>query len=281
MDLNYHIRNLTPDEFHIPIEWARIEGWNPGIHDAESHYPVDPSGWFCAELNGEIIGTVVATNYNDSFSFGGFYIVNEKFRDHGVGLSLIQLMYSHVGDRNFGIDGVYEMESKYNNKMGMKYAYRNIRWKGIASGKEQCDLIPATDVPFDELLRYDTVHFPAERRIFLERWIRQPEGTSLVKLHNNGNISGFGVIRKCFEGYKIGPIFADNPEIADEIYEGLTSSIPGETVFFDTPEPNTAAVRMAEKRAMVEVFGTARMYSKEIPNLPIQEIFGVTTFELG
>jgi hypothetical protein len=52
-------------------------------------------------------------------------------------------------------------------------------------------------------------------------------------------------------------------------------------VFFDTPEPNSAAVRMAQKRSMTQVFGTARMYTKKMPSLPLDEIFGVTTFELG
>lgn len=281
MNQNYHIRNLTPDETHIPIEWARDEGWNPGLHDAQSHYPVDPSGWFCAEQDGEIIGTAVAVNYGTEFSFGGFYIVKEQFRDHGVGWDLVRAINTHIGERNLGIDGVFEMQEKYREKMGMLFAYRNIRWQGIASGIEQPDLVLATKVPFDSLLRYDAAHFPAERKIFLENWIRQPEGTALVKLGKDEDIHGYGVIRKCYEGYKIGPIFADNPLTTDEIFEGLTSTVPGELIFFDTPEPNTAAVRMAQKREMTEVFGTARMYTKKIPSLPVHEIFGVTTFELG
>lgn len=281
MTTPYHIRTLRPDEIHIPIEWARDEGWNPGLHDAESHYPVDPSGWICAEADGEIIGTVVATNYDETFSFGGFYIVSSSCRHHGIGWDLMKAMSDHIGSRNFGVDGVYEMQDKYAEKMGMNYAYRNIRWQGISTGKEQDDLIPASDVPFDALLRYDTAHFPVERRIFLQNWIHQPEGISLVKQDRDENIVGYGVIRRCYEGHKIGPIFADNVQVAEELFEGLTSTVPEETIYFDTPEPNTDAVRMAQKRLMTEVFGTARMYTKDIPKLPIHEIFGVTTFELG
>ncbi len=32
---------------------------------------------------------------------------------------------------------------------------------------------------------------------------------------------------------------------------------------------------------MSEVFGTARMYTRDIPELPVERIFGVTIFELG
>ncbi|HWQ65716.1 MAG TPA: GNAT family N-acetyltransferase [Methanospirillum sp.] len=281
MDLTYHIRKIRPHEITIPIEWARDAGWNPGLHDASCHYPQDPDGWFCAEHEGEIIGVGVATNYSESFSFGGFYIVQEEYRHHGVGWDIFQAMLHHAGDRNFGGDGVFAMQDKYAAKIGMKYAYRNIRWQGIAVGKAQPDLVHASDIPFDTLLSYDTRHFPAERRVFLQNWIQQPEGETLVKTGADQAVLGYGVIRRCFEGHKIGPIFADTPGIADELFDGLCNTIQGETIFFDTPEPNTAAVRMAQKRKMTEVFGTARMYTKILPNLPIQEIFGVTSYELG
>ncbi|MBP2132144.1 hypothetical protein J2128_000065 [Methanomicrobium sp. W14] len=32
---------------------------------------------------------------------------------------------------------------------------------------------------------------------------------------------------------------------------------------------------------MSEVFVTARMYTKEVPKLPLKNIFGVTSFEMG
>lgn len=38
---------------------------------------------------------------------------------------------------------------------------------------------------------------------------------------------------------------------------------------------------LARRHGMREVFATARMYNREIPALPLDGIFGVTTFELG
>jgi hypothetical protein len=216
-----------------------------------------------------------------TFSFGGFYMVKEPYRHHGVGWVYFSAMRAHAGERNFGGDGVYEMQDKYAAHAGFQYAYRNIRWQGVLDGKEQPDLVSAHDIPFDTLLRYDTAHFPVERKVFLEKWISQPESSALVCLDRDEKISGYGVIRKCYEGYKIGPLFADTPDIAHTICEGLTATVPGEMIFLDTPEPNSAAVRMAQESSMVAVFGTARMYTKAAPLLPLHEIFGVTTFELG
>ena len=275
------IRIARDDEVGVFIEWARQEGWNPGIYDGECHYAVDPEGWFVAEVDGEIAGTLVVTNYDASFSFGGFYIIREDVRGSGLGWKLWNYGMCHAGERNFGGDGVYEMQNKYAENAGLIYAYRNIRWQGIVDGSAQPDLVPARDLPFDALLAYDRLHFPAERPRFIEKWISRPGTVALAYLHPDASVGGYGVIRRCFEGYKIGPIFADTPEIGESLFEGLTESVAGELFFFDTPEPNAAAVEMARKRNMVEVFGTARMYSHDVPRLLMDEIFGVTSFELG
>lgn len=49
----------------------------------------------------------------------------------------------------------------------------------------------------------------------------------------------------------------------------------------DVPEVNRAAIMLAERHGMKKVFETARMYTKQAPALPLEKIFGVTSFELG
>ena len=276
------IRTAREEEVPVFIEWARREGWNPGLHDGECHYAVDPAGWYIAEVDGEIVGTLAVSNYDSRFSFGGFFVIREDMRSKKIGWTLSGAAIRHAGGRNLGIDGVYAMQEKYSSRMGFRFAYRNIRWRGVADGEKQQGLCSAKDVPFSSLLAYDTLHFPAERRRFLDRWIRMP-GTWSSACMERGILRGYGVIRSCFEGYKIGPIFADTAEIGERIMEDLTGreEVRGEPFFIDTPEPNREAVRMAKDRGMEEVFGTARMYTREIPPLPVERVFGVTTFEMG
>lgn len=275
------VRNLREDEIEIPVTWAREEGWNPGLHDGPSEYSVDPKGWFAAECNGEVVGTGVCTNYNAAYAFVGYYIVRPDFREGYAGFALMQAMKKHAGDRTIGIDGVFELQQKYADVLGFTFAYRNIRWEGIAAGRPQSALVPAEEVNAASLLAYDTTHVPAQRPVFLQKWLTQPNATTLVMIAPDGRIQGYGVIRGCFEGHKIGPLFAETPEIAYVLFEGLTSGVSGEKVYVDTPEPNISAVQMAQERGMTEVFGTARMYSGEAPVLPLDTIYGVTTFELG
>ena len=56
---------------------------------------------------------------------------------------------------------------------------------------------------------------------------------------------------------------------------------PGDLVFIDVPENNTQALTLARRHDLDEVFGCARMYYGPPPELVHNEIFGVTTFELG
>ena len=88
-------------------------------------------------------------------------------------------------------------------------------------------------------------------------------------------------MRACREGLKIGPLFAADPSIAEELFCGLGDHAQWEPLFLDVPEHNAAALYLVRRHNMHEVFGCARMYLGPPPELPHQEIFGVTTLELG
>jgi hypothetical protein len=55
----------------------------------------------------------------------------------------------------------------------------------------------------------------------------------------------------------------------------------GKEVYLDIPEINKEGMGIQEKYNMKYVFETARMYKNGKPEIPIEKVFGVTTFELG
>jgi len=120
---------------------------------------------------------------------------------------------------------------------------------------------------------------------FIKSWISQPDCNAFGVMQN-GKLEGYGVIRKCRNGYKIGPLFANNPKLAESLFLSLKSVVkPAEPVYLDTsldtPEVNQAAVALAERYNMKVSFETARMYRGNHPVLPIDRLFGVTSFEIG
>ena len=99
---------------------------------------------------------------------------------------------------------------------------------------------------------------------------------------SNNELAGYGVIRQCRTGYKIGPLYAENPELAESLFLALQARVePSEPIYLDTPEVNQAAVALANRYNMTISFETARMYSGAMPDLPVDRLFGVTSFEVG
>jgi len=280
MDIS--IRNMSRQDMDTAVEWAAIEGWNPGMHDAEIFYNFDPDGFFMAYIGDKPVGAISAVTYGYTYGFIGFFIVLPEYRGHRAGIELGRTGMERLWDRNVGIDGV-ENKIKTYGQYGFKIAYNNVRFEGVASlehfaGREVLD---ARDVPLGKIAAYDAKYFSLPREKFLARWIIQPEGAACCVEHD-GNITGFGVMRPCRNGYKIGPLFADNERSAEEIFLSLVSKLkPGTPYYLDIPAVNRHALALVHKHNMNPVFKTARMYNREIPDIPVEGIYGVTSFELG
>ncbi|MCP3669368.1 MAG: GNAT family N-acetyltransferase [Gammaproteobacteria bacterium] len=280
---HYAIRNMTKQDIKTAIDWAAAEGWNPGLHDAESFYAADPNGFLIGEIDGEPISTLSAVKYGNSFGFMGFYIVKPTYRGKGYGIQLWNAGIKYLAGRNIGLDGVLEQQENY-KKFGFKFAYRNIRYEGVNESTtlpEKSNITDLSSIPFEEIQSYDEAFFPEERSIFLKSWVRQ-SGHQALGIIEDKRLAGYGVIRKCREGYKIGPLFAETPELAESLFTALSDLVERSApIYLDVPEANTAAISIAEKYKMKPIFETARMYTINAPTISIQKIFGVTSFELG
>jgi GNAT superfamily N-acetyltransferase len=278
----YETRRMSRDELDLAVDWAAAEGWNPGLDDASAFYDTDPEGFILGVLDGEPIASISAVKYGAGFGFLGFYIVRPEFRGRGYGLRLWKDAMRRFDEENIGLDGVVAQEPNY-QRSGFRSAYHHVRYRGAApDGREiEAELRPVGDVPFDQLLTYDASIFPAERAPFLRAWVNMNGATGLAAVRD-GRVSGYGVTRACREGYKVGPLFADDRATAEALLSGLASSLPaGASVFLDVPQAQPEAVALAESRGMEPVFETVRMYTKGEPDRPLHKVFGVTSLELG
>jgi GNAT superfamily N-acetyltransferase len=290
MTNNLVIRQLTRPEVDKLVSWAAQEGWNLGLHDAELFWATDPDAFIAADLEDELIGGGAITSYEGEFGFMGFFIIVPEFRGRGLGNALWHarrdrlLARLHAG-ASIGLDGVFAMQNYY-AKGGFVFSHRNIRFRAeipddsVAPPVSDEAIVPLAEVPFDQVLDYDRTCFPARRPTFLKGWISQPDALALA-CRRAGRLSGYAVVRRCSEGCKIGPLFADDAQAAQALYAHLAGFAAGGALFLDAPENNTAALELVHRHRMIEVFGCARMYLGPRPDIAHQRIFGVTTFELG
>jgi len=277
------IRTMHRDEIRLAIDWAADEGWNPGLHDAASFHAADPQAFLVAEVDGVPVGCISAVAYGTGFGFIGLYIVAPAWRGRGLGMRLWNAGMARLAGRVIGLDGVPAQQENY-RRSGFAPAWRNVRHGGVArAGRRQRpeDVVPLAQVELHALCDKDLEVFPAPRAAFLRAWRAMPDSTGLA-WRRDGRLGGWGVIRRCRAGYKIGPLVADDPAIASTLYSNLCDAVPaGEAVYLDVPEPNAEALALAQVHGLSPVFETARMYAGPEPACRLETVYGITSFELG
>jgi GNAT superfamily N-acetyltransferase len=279
-DDSFRVRTMRPEEVSLAVDWAAAEGWNPGLSDASCFASASPDGFLLGEFAGAPAAILSVVNYDEHFSFLGFYIVRPDLRGRGLGLRIWQAGMARAGSRAIGLDGVVAQQDNY-RKSGFVFAYNNIRYGGWVAPPVEATptTVSLTEMPFDLIAMDDATVFPAARPTFLNTWIAAPGhiGRALIR---GRRLVGWGVIRPCRIGRKIGPLIADDRDAAEAVFAALVRPAGGQ-VFLDVPQPNSAAMALATAHGLTPVFETARMYSGPIRKVSLERVYGVTTFELG
>ena len=267
------------------VEMALKEGWNPGPYDANVFYNTDPDGFYGYFYQGELIAGGSVISYGGAFGFMGFFIVKPEYRAMGIGRRLWYQRREFLLNRlnngaAIGMDGVVAMQPFY-KKGGFRPAFRDERY--VVTGKKyQVDkhIFPVTRDDYREVFKYDNECFGFPREKFLTMWLELP-GSFGFKYIAGNHIKGIAVVRKATHGYKTGPLFADNFDVAETLYRACMNAVPGNKLFLDIPVANNDAGQLVKKYNAEYVFECARMYYGKAPELPLEKIYGITTFELG
>jgi GNAT superfamily N-acetyltransferase len=278
----YVIRNLREEEMKQIVDMAAAEGWNPGLADGGPFFAADNAGFFVGLLDSVPISFISAVNYNREYGFVGLYIVRSEFRGQGYGYALWQHALEKLGTIPCGLDGVPAQIENY-RKSGFTYAFRQMRLAttAIHSPFVPEKVYPITSANVEALYRYDAQVFGTERRAFMASWLSMPNAKAFYS-EENGVFNGYAVIRRCGDGHKIGPLFADNATVAERLFLACHRVAgPEEMVYVDMPELNEGAQDMARRYQLQLVFETARMYKGGTPEFPLEKVYGVTSFELG
>ncbi|MDD7909598.1 GNAT family N-acetyltransferase [Pseudovibrio exalbescens] len=274
---------LVREDLDVMLEWAAVEGWNPGLIDGDAFWAADSGGFWGIKDEQGLASCISAIRYGSDYGFVGFYICRPDRRGEGLGFKTWNAALDGLDQRTLGLDGVVEHQADY-GKSGFTLCHRNIRYSGLSTVSMPHDprLAPIGTGTYTSIRDYDRAFFPAPRESFLQQWHRPMErnrfGFCAVE---DGHIRGCGTLRACREGFKIGPLFAETPEIADLLFRALAGSVRGQMVILDLPEVNAEAEALVDRYELSPVFETARMYRGPAPELPLDKIYGITTFELG
>lgn len=275
---------MRDDEVATLRSWAAIEGWNPGTSDVDVARVLDPDAFIALRDGSELIGGGTILRIAPRLGFMGLFIVRSDRRSNGLGRVLWHhrrdLLLSRLDSgATIGMDGVFDMVPFY-RRGGFELAHRDLRFEGVAVGTADPAVEALEDVDRTEVCAMDAALLGADRTAFLDRWLTAP-GVRVACLRRNGHLAAFAALRPALVGYKFGPVLADDAELAERVVSHLMSTVRGEQVQLDVPEPNAAGLALAHRHGLREVFGCARMYHGPAPDIDLQRVFGVGSFEFG
>ena len=275
------IRLLSLGDVEQLLGWARTEGWNPGLDDAQAFYAADPAGFIGCFVAGELAAGISAVRYGDSSGFIGLYICHPAHRGKGLGKRVWDAGMVHLAGRTIGLDGVPAQQGNY-AAMGFAPLYQTWRWSGAAGAVSiapDAHILPVTADMLPALVAFDRRFFPAPRDAFLDAWLSSHRIARV--LMQDGVVSGYGVARQCHDGFKIGPLFAEDAASARRLLAALSAECGAGPVHLDVPETNAEFASTLAAGGMTKSFVTARMYRGAAPQVDLSGVFAVTTLELG
>lgn len=279
------LQKLDFEGLKILLKWAEEEGWNPGPNDADVYWATDPEGFYGYSYKGDLIAGGSIVSYNKEFGFMGFFIVKPEYRSFGIGRKLWYQRRDALLSRlnkgaSIGMDGVVALQPFY-QKGGFEIAFRDIRYekKGMQFRLDK-NIYPIGEDDISSILAYDKQCFGFMRPQFIIPWLKLPDNKTFMYVEND-QINGFAIVRKANTGYKICPLFADNENIAEELYKACLNSVIGEPLYIDIPAINQGSLNLIREYDAKYIFECARMYYGKSPNIEIDKVYGVTTFELG
>ncbi|ADG69084.1 GCN5-related N-acetyltransferase [Planctopirus limnophila DSM 3776] len=287
------IRPLTFPEVEQLVNWAALEGWNPGVHDAANFWAADPEGFLGLEVDGELAGGGSVVRHNPHFGFMGLFILRPEFRGQGLGEQLWYARRDHLLARltplpettsgTIGLDAVTNMIPFY-AKGGFVPQYRHCRYEAQAHSlpvvAKASEIVELDSIPRERIEVLDARCFPGARPNFLNRWLTQPGIVSLA-WQEGKNLRGYSLLRRCRVGWKLAPLYAETPEIARALLLTSFQHTEGQSLLMDVPENNQAAIELCQSLGMTQIFECTRMYFGPIPTLAHEQIFGITSLELG
>ncbi|WP_432800270.1 GNAT family N-acetyltransferase [Poriferisphaera sp. WC338] len=282
----YEISQMSLTELRYVFEWARSEGWNPCMGDVEAIYAMDSDGFYVCKDQGRIVGSISAVIYDRAYAFIGLLIVDQAYRGGMMLRELLEAVCSRIrskGIQSAGCDGVLENVRKY-ERLGFELAYMQARFVYVVHGTEticsECSLVQQAD--YEEVQSFVRQYEPELRKGMVRRWHEDAGAKGYMVHDGNGEIIGYGAVRKACEGYRVGPLYAVDNVAAKKLLMSLISLVPkNERVQIDVPEVNSDGIEMVKQMGMQKKWQLGRMYYGMWPQVDVNGIFGVWSAEVG
>ncbi|MCZ7449112.1 GNAT family N-acetyltransferase [Agrobacterium rhizogenes] len=271
------IQTFQPDHLDAAVELSRQAGWP---HRKEDWALVlSLSKGFVALENGRVVGTAMATLLGETCATVNMVIVDESMRGRGLGRQLMQAALDAAENRECRLVATADGLPLY-EKLGFAAFGEVCQHQGIPSATDRPAGVAWVDsIEPAELAALDAQAFGADRTA-LFTVLASRARFALVRKH--GVIKGFAALRAFGRGEVIGPVVAEDVEIAKDLIAFIVSERAGEFLRVDTTVDAGLAPWLAE-RGLAHVGGgiAMRRPKAEIAADTKLKTFALTSQALG
>lgn len=262
--VDFHLRPLRAQDIPHTDVIRALAGWNQTTADWRRLLALAPAGCFVAEVDGLPVGSVTTTAYGRELAWIGMMLVHPEQRSRGIGRGLLDRAIGHLeqtGVGCIGLDATPAGQPLYASA-GFASVWELARWRGnlpLALPPPSVSVQTAIDpTDWPALVELDRRSFGAARPDLLRALHRQ-SSRAAVLTDAAGEASGFGMLRAGSLGHMLGPLLATEAPDAAALLAALSAHLPPGPIFWDIPEPNTAAVALAESLGFSRVRTLTRM----------------------
>ena len=233
-------------------------GWNQTLQDWQRLLRHDPAGCFVAEWNGRPAGTATTTIYSQDLAWIGMVLVDPAVRRRGIGTALLVHCMEHLWQSEVGcikLDAT-PLGSRVYGPLGFVAEWSLSRWQTAKLAARPARIEATSDMgarPLDRgdvgcVADLDAGAFGVARNRMLAMLAAQSD--TRVRRDRAGQVTGYGMVRPGQRARYLGPMVAHDESSGVALVDDLLGSIQGDPVYWDIPDSNHAAVRVAQRYGM-------------------------------
>ncbi|GIX86160.1 hypothetical protein CDAR_614402 [Caerostris darwini] len=273
---NYKVRSFRKEDIPDIVKVAKQSTFQYSVESLQSWSKHDPDGIKVAELDsGEVVGLCASVNHNDKFSFGGTFCVLEKYRQMEIGHKLFSACFEHAGSRNIGLNCPNERMNSYKRRgfeiFEETFSILEYEYFGPCKAELLSDQLPEgvelkkfENSHLDAIFAYDLSMVGYDRRVILEASFNEADTKTFVAFKNSVCV-GFGAVKlNIFENARVGPLYANDPALAEVMFRRLLEAFPDAKGLAMTTLSNNFSANENIKRLGIPVHDNLlRLYTKE------------------
>lgn len=254
------IRLLFESDIPSAMGLKEAAGWNQTEADWRRLLRLEPKGCFGAIKDARLVGTTTTTIHGE-LAWIGMVLVEPQHRRQGIAAKLMNAALDYLKDKveTIKLDATALGQPVY-EKFGFRAESVVERWSGTASARRetQSPALMDGDIVRD-VVNMDRVAFNADRARLIRALIDEACVSPVLMRAADGALSGYALARSGTSKTYVGPVVANDPQVAEILMDRTLTALAGRDVYVDLNKECSVDASILPDRGFVKERDLIRM----------------------